>query len=339
MKRTPLSFALLLIVSSTSSMTKERFKTLLDFLPRDLHEELKKFVTPNNEKARNFFTLKLAEKNTIKTRSSVRNLIFYKHNRYDDLYAEFFDSYEGIEVWDAKTRSSVARYRSDYRSINILTYTPTKPFYSGEFNGTYKIWDSDTNKCVANLIGHTDYVFSYIYNPDAQQWYTASKDKTIKIWDAKTSQCIATLNDSNWVQVLDYNKQTHQLYSGSQDGIIKIWDLDTSSCIATLEGHTGPITAIAHNSIDKQLYSASCDKTIRIWQLDKPSLMVAFKKMSLLQASAFEQAYECFNQLTVSPKEYNNIISLLDAGEANLSELKPIIAENLNKNKKLLLEK
>ncbi|MBS1988096.1 hypothetical protein JST56_03830, partial [Candidatus Dependentiae bacterium] len=53
---------------------------------------------------------------------------------------------------------------------------------SGSGDGTIKLWDLDTNRCIATLKGHTGWVFC-ITQLDDGRLASGSSDKTIKMWD------------------------------------------------------------------------------------------------------------------------------------------------------------
>ena len=48
---------------------------------------------------------------------------------------------------------------------------------------TAHIWDTETDKCIINLEGHTDWVRTVYFSPDGTKIVTASYDRTAKIWD------------------------------------------------------------------------------------------------------------------------------------------------------------
>ncbi len=133
---------------------------------------------------------------------------------------------------------------------------------SGSFDNTIKIWDLNTNTCLATLPGHTDYVTSLAISGD--KLFSGSFDNTIKIWDLNTNTCLATL-PGHTDCVIPLAISGDKLFSGSNDNTIKIWDLNTNTCLATLQGHIGMLRSLAISG-DK-LISGSSNRTIKIWDL------------------------------------------------------------------------
>jgi WD40 repeat protein len=135
--------------------------------------------------------------------------------------------------------------------------------YSGSWGGTIKIWDLNSNQCIATLIGHDAAVHSLAIYDG--KLYSSSSDSTIKIWDLNSNQCIATLigHDAAVNSLAIYDGK---LYSSSSDSTIKIWDLNSNQCIAALIGHNAEVNSLA--IYDGKLYFSSSDGKIKIWDLN-----------------------------------------------------------------------
>ena len=134
--------------------------------------------------------------------------------------------------------------------------------YYGLWDGTIKIFDLTTKKCIAILQEHVSRVHCLTINRN--RLYSGSNDATIKIWDLATNKCIDTLQGhKGWVECLFIDG--NHLYSGSNDATIKIWDLATNKCIDTLQGHEAGVECLFIDG--NHLYSGSADRTIKIWDL------------------------------------------------------------------------
>ena len=55
---------------------------------------------------------------------------------------------------------------------------------TGSIDNTARVWDAATGEPLAELTGHTDWVFSASFSPDGTRIVTASMDKTARVWDA-----------------------------------------------------------------------------------------------------------------------------------------------------------
>jgi WD40 repeat protein len=134
--------------------------------------------------------------------------------------------------------------------------------YSGSSDNTIKIWDLNSNQCIATLSGHGKKIYSLALHNG--KLCSGSSDGKIKVWDLNSNECIDTLLD-HVTAVNSLAIHDGKLYSCSWDGIIKIWDLNSNQCIATLIGHTGAFNSLAIH--DGKLYSSSSDG-IKIWDLN-----------------------------------------------------------------------
>ena len=65
---------------------------------------------------------------------------------------------------------------------------------SASWDNTVRIWDIDTEECLAVLKGHKDLVHSAIFSPDGMHIVSASMDNTARIWNTVTGECEAELN-------------------------------------------------------------------------------------------------------------------------------------------------
>jgi WD40 repeat protein len=60
--------------------------------------------------------------------------------------------------------------------------------------GIAHIWDAETGKLIAALVGHQGPVLSATFSPDGSRIVTASLDKTARIWDGVNGREIAVLH-------------------------------------------------------------------------------------------------------------------------------------------------
>ncbi len=269
-------------VSSLTSPSQESSNTplkeseiLIGFLPRELREELKKFITHDKKSAQAFWALQETAKNNYNQKTLTSHASFVNALAYNPVanhlyfYTGFFD--DTIKIWDLNSNTCIATLTGHTNLVTTLTYNPmTNQLYSGSYDDTIKIWDLTTYACIATLSGHhTNSVHTFVYNQVTNQLYSASIDRAINVWDLNTLTRIATLSGhASFVLALAYNPTTNQLYSGSSDATIKIWDLNTHTCIATLSDHTNSVCMLACNPVTNQLYSGSHDNTIKVWDLN-----------------------------------------------------------------------
>ena len=117
------------------------------------------------------------------------------------------------------TELSTLRGHND--TVPCLTLHDNK-LYSGGWDKTIRIWNTETYELVATLEGHTDMVkcLTILKN----KLYSASNDKTIKIWNTETYELVATLRGHTH-SVLCLAIHKNKLYSGSNDKTIRVWKI------------------------------------------------------------------------------------------------------------------
>ncbi|KAK3307177.1 NACHT domain-containing protein [Chaetomium strumarium] len=95
-----------------------------------------------------------------------------------------------------------------------LVFSPVGSITRDQFKNEESKWiirkptmADNWSACLQTLEGHSDWVNSVAWSPDASRLASASRDKTVKIWDPTTGQCMATLEIGriNSLQFHEYN--------------------------------------------------------------------------------------------------------------------------------------
>lgn len=151
-------------------------------------------------------------------------------------------------------------------SVNHIALSPDcKLIASASTDGSVRLWDVHTGKCVFVLKDHTSVVSCVSYTPDGKSIATSSWDDTIRIWDVKKGICTKKMECDGFSNTISFNQDGSLLASGSNLHTIQIWDIKTGKCIKKMEEHTGWVNSIVFSSDGENLISVSNDSTIRIW--------------------------------------------------------------------------
>uniref|UniRef100_A0ACD5VXH5 Uncharacterized protein n=1 Tax=Avena sativa TaxID=4498 RepID=A0ACD5VXH5_AVESA len=173
--------------------------------------------------------------------------------------------------------------------------------YSGSADGSVRVWDYNSGKCVdiikmggkiGCMITYGKWVFFGIpksveawniqtgmkLSPQGPSWLVCSMtitdemlfagtgDGSIMAWKfpAKESNLrpVAILKGHER-QVISLSVSATRLYSGSLDNTIRVWDLKTLQCVQTLSEHKAAVTSVL--CWDQKLLSCSLDKTVKVW--------------------------------------------------------------------------
>ena len=148
---------------------------------------------------------------------------------------------------------------------------------AGYNDNTVKIWQVETNECLATLQGHTAIVKSVCFSPNGKHLASGSGDKTIKIWEMTSFKCLTTLNGHQAdVWSVSFSPDSQHIASGSEDSTIKIWEVGTSKCLTTLSGHFGKVENVKFFDDGKHIASNSLD-TVKIWKVETSKCLASFK--------------------------------------------------------------
>ncbi len=150
-----------------------------------------------------------------------------------------------------------------------------------------KIWNTDTDKCIATLEGHTKGVWC-VKMLSENKMLSCSSDSLVKLWDLNDVKCLKTFKGhSKTVFCIDIISKC-LIATGSSDKLIKIWNtgnlnlikiaslicflllnnVDTGADLKTLKGHNGAVNCLKVSNDKLKLISGSEDKTIKIWSID-----------------------------------------------------------------------
>jgi WD40 repeat protein len=68
---------------------------------------------------------------------------------------------------------------------------------SASWDKTLKVWELETGREVATLVGHGESVDGCAVTPDGRHVVSASRDKTLKVWNIRSGQCLRTFYGFN----------------------------------------------------------------------------------------------------------------------------------------------
>uniref|UniRef100_A0A0E0JF20 Uncharacterized protein n=1 Tax=Oryza punctata TaxID=4537 RepID=A0A0E0JF20_ORYPU len=173
--------------------------------------------------------------------------------------------------------------------------------YSGSADGSVRVWDCNSGKCVdaikmggkiGCMITHGPWVFigitksveawntqtgmkSSLHGPSGlvcsmtikdEMLFAGTGDGRIMAWkipDEKGDSGPLAILRGHERPVISLGVSATRLYSGSLDKTIKVWDLKTLQCVQTLSEHKAAVTSVL--CWDEKLLSCSLDKTVKIW--------------------------------------------------------------------------
>lgn len=155
---------------------------------------------------------------------------------------------------------------------------------SGSYDNNLMVWDIAQMKCLYILTGHTDRIYSTIYDHKRFRCISASMDTTIKVWDLQNI----------------WNNGTCTVVTSSLAPCTKI-----SGSMSTLQGHTQLVGLLRLS--DKFLVSAAADGSLRGWDSNDYSRKFAYHHSNL---SAITTFYMSDNLLVSGSEGQFNVYNL-----------------------------
>jgi WD40 repeat protein/predicted Ser/Thr protein kinase len=213
------------------------------------------------------------------------------------------DSDGSVRISDAETGEEVHSFRvaTGIGEKKAMAYSRDGRLLAvtGEDGTQIEIWDMQTSRRSARLMGHKGTVFSVAFSSDGRLLATASGDQTVRVWDLAAASCVSVLiGHTDDVFSAVFHPDGKRLASAGRDRAVWLWDLATGRDVARLEGHTNYVFSLAFSPDGTSLASASGDATVRIWEIEPPARrQVARREAEALRPEAKRLVAHLFAEL------------------------------------------
>jgi WD40 repeat protein/serine/threonine protein kinase len=165
--------------------------------------------------------------------------------------------------------------------VNCVALSPDgKRLASGGREPVVRLWDADTGKELANLLGHTNAITTVAFSPDGGTLASGSGDGSVRLWDmsrvpssppagrpARLDERTVLQGKQGTVYCVAFSPDGKTLATADQDGTLQLWNVRAGTRRAVLRGHTGKVRAVAFAPDGKTLASGGDDGTIRLWDM------------------------------------------------------------------------
>ena len=114
------------------------------------------------------------------------------------------------------------------QSLTVAFSPDGKRLVTAAEDYTAKVWDVQTGRELKTLRGHTGFVYTVAFSPDAEgRWIaSAGEDSTVKVWDSRTGELLRSFRGHTaLVSSVAFSPDGKRLYSGSRDHTVKVWNL------------------------------------------------------------------------------------------------------------------
>ncbi|HYT92421.1 MAG TPA: WD40 repeat domain-containing protein, partial [Gemmataceae bacterium] len=161
------------------------------------------------------------------------------------------------------------------------------------------VWETDSGRQLALLLGHADEVTSAAFLPDGERVVSGSFDKTARLWDVKGQTEIRRFQGhTGEIFGIAISPDGRRLLSASgslgpipgkegdkekekekepqpnppppapKDYTLRLWDVETGKELRRLEGHANAVLGVAFSPDGLKAVSTSFDGTARVWDVE-----------------------------------------------------------------------
>jgi WD40 repeat protein len=144
---------------------------------------------------------------------------------------------------------------------------------------------SQSWECVAELVGHSNWVYGVIITPNKKILASVSSNK-ILLWDLKTQKLHRVLEGhTDIIFSLSISPNGKLIASGSSDKTVGLWDIETGNLVCTFASRKDPIHSVAFSPDGNCLASGGESKyktdegkktTIYLWDVNTKELIRTF---------------------------------------------------------------
>lgn len=210
---------------------------------------------------------------------------------------------KNIKIWNtvAECKFTVEEdSHSDWVStVRFSPDTKNNILVTGSWDGTLRVWDSQTMTLQNTFVGHTNAITSVAFAQKAVYLASGGRDGNIILWNVEGS-FLKNHEHSHPINQVLFSKTKYWIAAAADDGIL-IWDLYTDEILTKIHVHVGdddesesdaedseddkaenkeekkvtekkkiPCLSIAWSKKGHLLYSGWADNTIRVYEVLKP---------------------------------------------------------------------
>jgi len=150
-----------------------------------------------------------------------------------------------------------------------------KLYVSGSTDGSIKVWDGVSGKCVNTCASAHDgnEIGSVMFTRNNKYILSSGKDSMVKLWELSTNRSLiaytgagATGKPEFLAQATFNHTEEFVMYPDEATVSLCVWDARSASRQTLLSlGHNGPIRCICHSPVSAGFLTCSDDYRARFW--------------------------------------------------------------------------
>ncbi|KAL2342501.1 hypothetical protein Fmac_003786 [Flemingia macrophylla] len=181
---------------------------------------------------------------------------------------------QSVLVWDKQTTQLLEELKGHDGPVSCVRMLSGERVLTASHDGTVKMWDVRTDRCVATVGRCSSAVLCMEYDDNVGLLAAAGRDVVANIWDIRASRQMHKLSGhTQWIRSIRMVGDT--VITGSDDWTARIWSVSRGACDAVLACHAGPILCVEYSSLDRGIITGSTDGLLRFWENDDVGIRCA----------------------------------------------------------------
>jgi WD40 repeat protein/serine/threonine protein kinase len=178
-----------------------------------------------------------------------------------------------LRIWNLDTAAVERMINIKPQDVTVAFSSDGKLALSGSADPSLStqsltLWDLEKGTEIRTFTGHTAWITSIAFSPDATKALSASDDQTVKLWDLSAGKELATFRGhTRRVSSVSFSSDGSKALTASDDGTLKLWDVKFATELRTFRGQGGHLLAAAFLPDSSAALSGSDDHTLALWDV------------------------------------------------------------------------
>lgn len=139
-------------------------------------------------------------------------------------------AHQSITFFRGTERYVAGTFRSFHGTVASIQVTADgQRALTAGYDGTLKLWELPSGRCLRTLQGHTQRVNAAALSADGSVALSGAQDQTVRLWDVGTGQCLATVQEHSAVAAVGLSSDSKLAVSTSLFKEVKVWQVDRGS--------------------------------------------------------------------------------------------------------------
>lgn len=170
-----------------------------------------------------------------------------------------------LEFWDLKTFQRKQKIPNAHAApVWKASYSPDgKMLATAGWDSVAKLWDAESGRLLATLVGHTAMVDEVLWSPDGSQLATTSRDGTVRIWQRDGAAKVVLDSKRGLVYGARWTQDGNILVTSGDSAML--WDINIGLPIARHSGQGAAIFQAMELPGTNDVISIGSDGTAHRW--------------------------------------------------------------------------